>query len=170
MTLPASGPIALSQVQTEFGGANPIGLSEYKGKGTNGGGNPMAMSQLRGASAGTTTGYMMVANNDGTGYVSGSGSLTPNTHRGYVIWSICYVFAQWPDTNHTFQINMDNPAYAALPKNFFDTLTIDGRTFTSASATHQFFYSLTTWSWPKPAGSTVFTAGASYPASILYTP
>lgn len=29
MTLPSSGPISLSQVQAEFGGANPISLSEY---------------------------------------------------------------------------------------------------------------------------------------------
>ena len=29
MTLPASGIINLSDIQTEFGGANPIGLSEY---------------------------------------------------------------------------------------------------------------------------------------------
>ena len=29
MTLPASGPISLSQVQTEFGGENPISMSEY---------------------------------------------------------------------------------------------------------------------------------------------
>ncbi len=32
MTLHASGPISLSQVQTEFGGSNPIGLSEYYNK------------------------------------------------------------------------------------------------------------------------------------------
>jgi len=29
MTLPSSGAISLSAIQTEFGGANPIGLSEY---------------------------------------------------------------------------------------------------------------------------------------------
>ena len=29
MTLPSSGEISLSAIQTEFGGANPIGLSEY---------------------------------------------------------------------------------------------------------------------------------------------
>jgi hypothetical protein len=29
MTLPASGTIAVSQIQTEFGGANPVSLSEY---------------------------------------------------------------------------------------------------------------------------------------------
>lgn len=29
MTLPASGPLSLSAIQTEFGGSNPIGLNEY---------------------------------------------------------------------------------------------------------------------------------------------
>ncbi len=29
MPLPSSGPLALSQIQTEFGGSNPISLSEY---------------------------------------------------------------------------------------------------------------------------------------------
>ena len=29
MALPASGPLTLADIQTEFGGSNPIGLSEY---------------------------------------------------------------------------------------------------------------------------------------------
>jgi hypothetical protein len=29
MTLPASGPLTFAQIQTEFGGTNPIGLNEY---------------------------------------------------------------------------------------------------------------------------------------------
>jgi hypothetical protein len=29
MTLPTSGPLSLSNIQTEFGGSNPISLSEY---------------------------------------------------------------------------------------------------------------------------------------------
>jgi hypothetical protein len=35
MTLPTSGPLALSQIQTEFGGSNPISLSEYYAGGAN---------------------------------------------------------------------------------------------------------------------------------------
>lgn len=35
MPLPASGPISLSQLQTEFGGINPISLSEYYRSGAN---------------------------------------------------------------------------------------------------------------------------------------
>jgi len=29
MALPSSGPLALTDIQTEFGGSNPIGLNEY---------------------------------------------------------------------------------------------------------------------------------------------
>ena len=29
MTLPSSGPLSLSDIQTEFGGSNPIGINEY---------------------------------------------------------------------------------------------------------------------------------------------
>jgi len=29
MTLPSSGPLSLSDIQGEFGGSNPISLSEY---------------------------------------------------------------------------------------------------------------------------------------------
>jgi hypothetical protein len=29
MPIPASGPVTFANIQTEFGGANPIGLSEY---------------------------------------------------------------------------------------------------------------------------------------------
>ena len=29
MALPSSGPLSLSDIQTEFGGSNPISLSEY---------------------------------------------------------------------------------------------------------------------------------------------
>jgi len=34
MTLPTSGPLSLSDIQTEFGGSNPISLSEYYAGGT----------------------------------------------------------------------------------------------------------------------------------------
>jgi hypothetical protein len=33
MTLPLSGPLSLSDIQTEWGGTNPISLSEYRGDG-----------------------------------------------------------------------------------------------------------------------------------------
>lgn len=46
MTLQSSGAISLSQVQTEFGGANPISMSEYYAGGAN---VPGATSGVNGA-------------------------------------------------------------------------------------------------------------------------
>lgn len=52
MTLPASGSLSASQIQTEFGGSNPISLSEYYGRAS---GIPssgaISFSQFRGKSA-----------------------------------------------------------------------------------------------------------------------
>ena len=36
MTLPSSGALSLSQIQTEFAGSNPISMSEYYKSGNNG--------------------------------------------------------------------------------------------------------------------------------------
>ena len=33
MAIPSSGSLALSAIQTEYGGSNPIGMSEYYGDG-----------------------------------------------------------------------------------------------------------------------------------------
>lgn len=46
MTLQSSGALSLSQVQAEFGGANPIGMSEYYAGGAN---VPSATSGVNGA-------------------------------------------------------------------------------------------------------------------------
>ena len=35
MPLPSSGPLSLNDIQTEFGGTNPIGLNEYYAGGAN---------------------------------------------------------------------------------------------------------------------------------------
>lgn len=63
MALPASGPIALSQVQTEFGGSNPIGISEYYGAGAGGTTVPLGLSPalrtLSGSTASWATNYQV---------------------------------------------------------------------------------------------------------------
>ena len=74
MPLPSSGTISLSQIQTEFGGSNPISLSEYYGVAS---GIPtsgtISMSQFHGKSAGIPDGtYYALA---GTGSnISGASS------------------------------------------------------------------------------------------------
>jgi len=76
MTLPASGPISLSQVQTEFGGENPISMSEYYRNGpymtdNNSGvptGNQIGMSDLRGTYKAFTVVYEVIGGGGAGGF------------------------------------------------------------------------------------------------------
>ena len=53
MTLQSSGAISLSDIQTEFGGTNPISISEYfsAADGVPASGNPIALSDFYGVSS-----------------------------------------------------------------------------------------------------------------------
>lgn len=52
MTLPASGALSFSQIQTEFGGSNPVSLSEYLGAASGiPGSGPISLSQFWGKSS-----------------------------------------------------------------------------------------------------------------------
>jgi hypothetical protein len=96
MTIPSSGPLSLSDIQTEFGGSNPISLSEYYAgganvpSGTTGDSGPIpssgtiSMGQFYGASnrvsitltiSANTNGYNIFNNRGGT-YVAGISDVT----------------------------------------------------------------------------------------------
>jgi len=96
MTIPSSGPLSLSDIQTEFGGSNPISLSEYYAgganvpSGTTGDSGPIpssgtiSMGQFYGASnrvaitltiSADTNGYNIFNNRGGT-YVAGISDIT----------------------------------------------------------------------------------------------
>lgn len=96
MTIPSSGPLSLSDIQTEFGGSNPISLSEYYAGGANvpsgttgdSGAIPssgtISMGQFYGASnrvaitltiSANTNGYNIFNNRGGT-YVAGISDVT----------------------------------------------------------------------------------------------
>ena len=53
MALPQSGAISLSEIQTEFGGTNPISISEYfaAADGIPGNNNPIPFSDFYGTSS-----------------------------------------------------------------------------------------------------------------------
>ena len=89
MALQSSGPISLSDIQTEFGGSNPISLSEYYGVAT---GVPasgtISMDDFYGTSAGSSyagnTFTLTVGQNDvktplNFGYVRGAYGSISNT-------------------------------------------------------------------------------------------
>jgi hypothetical protein len=96
MTIPSSGPLSLTDIQTEFGGSNPISLSEYYAgganvpSGTTGDSGPIpssgtiSMGQFYGASnrvaitltiSADTNGYNIFNNRGGT-YVAGLSDVT----------------------------------------------------------------------------------------------
>jgi len=101
MTLPASGPISLSQVQTEFGGENPISLSEYYRNGSyvtdnNTGipiGNQIGMLDLLGAER-------IVGKDVVTHIAAAAGSyvsMTPSDYTGGMnYWSATETFTNTP--------------------------------------------------------------------------
>lgn len=78
MTLPSSGPLSLSQIQGEFGGNNPISLSEYYRGGSlvpNSSFNNeiptsgvVAVSNYRGARNATVISYQIIGAGGGGGY------------------------------------------------------------------------------------------------------
>jgi len=77
MSLPSTGPISLSQVQTEFGGTNPISLSEYYYNGSYITGNntsvpsigtTISMSNLRGKYKAYLVVYSVIGGGGAGGY------------------------------------------------------------------------------------------------------
>lgn len=77
MSLPSTGPISLSQVQTEFGGTNPISLSEYYYNGSYITGNntsvpssgtTISMSNLRGKYKAYLVSYFVIGGGGAGGY------------------------------------------------------------------------------------------------------
>lgn len=77
MTLPSSGPLSLSDIQTEFGGSNPIGLNEYY---AGGGLVPSGTTGTYGAVP--TSGQISIQNFYGTSNVLGA-SANFASHIGY---------------------------------------------------------------------------------------
>jgi hypothetical protein len=86
----------MSHIQTEFGGVNPISLSEYYGKGSAPASGTIAMSQFRGVSASVlvTSGTMVVGANGTTAY-----GLNMNSPPLYGSWTLGAGTGLW-ELNH----------------------------------------------------------------------
>lgn len=111
MTLP-TGTISMSQIQAEYGGANPIGLSEYRSKGNAPASGPIAMSQFRGTSAtavlALTTGVHAGAPQDIWGFSSNKvynmfpfGALAPDAFKGVLCLGVIQI--KYPNFELSFQ-------------------------------------------------------------------
>lgn len=145
MTLQASGAITLANVQTEFGGANPISLSEYYGADT---GVPasgaISMSQFYGKSSvvqttmtvteGTTnpggkvpTDYWGYNDAAATVGIAAFGSRTPATHNGVTINSF---YVSGLGTNSMLVYS----TYSAAFSSKFSRIYIEGYGWTPATS------------------------------------
>lgn len=86
MPLQSSGAISLDNIQTEFGGSNPIGIDEYYGRGGAPASGTISIGDFYGRSAGATltltssaTFTVSGAGTQGNPYVATSTNKSPNT-------------------------------------------------------------------------------------------
>lgn len=148
MAIQTSGAISLSDIQTEFGGSNPIALSEYYGVS---GGIPasgeISISDFYGASSGWTVtegGSTSLA-----GYIDGTqGSISPTTYNSAFIEALYY-----------FELNVKGSIthyiYVQISGNraqsFFSSITNNDFGTLNTSGTNSFEYNSsndnTTWGW-----------------------
>jgi hypothetical protein len=166
MTLPTSGPISLSAIQTEFGGTAPTSLSEYYAggayvpAGTSGTNGPVpssgaiSLSNFYGTSKGNTVTVGTYFDGFYThyGFESGSmGSVAPTT---------------WPIDGGTitglYWLNLNVVGFAlsgSHANSGWTNMVIDGTTFTRASASYSNSGYVTGWTWSgvstNPYGTTV---------------
>jgi hypothetical protein len=184
MAIQTSGIITLSDIQTEFGGSNPVSLSEYYAggsyvpsgtSGTNGAvptSGEIAVSDFYGTQSGITitvtegsisgtyhTGYGFnttgaLANSS---YTSNYGSRSPTTYEGATIWALVRLTVKY----------LSNPPpgfYVVLSGNraqdFFTSIDVEGYgTLLSSNATYTYLTSSplgarTRWGWAGVSPST----------------
>ena len=149
MALQTSGAISLSDIQTEFGGSNPISLSEYYGAAS---GIPasgtISLSNFYGASAGWT----LVQGSSGTVYgystSGGYGSISPTTLNGATIDAVQYAYV---DVKGSISYIMIVALVGNRAQSFFTNWyeASIGTLTTAAASSHGYNSSqnLTTWSW-----------------------
>jgi len=175
VTLPSSGAITLADIQTEFGGSNPISLSEYYAggayvpsgtTGTNGpvpSSGPIDVNVFHGTSAAEshtlTQGTFADKFFSYYGYSTASsfGSISPTTSAklGGATISECY----WYTVNVlVFTIN------AIVAQSAFTTLTIGATGYATASAGFSAGGGVSTWTWSEP--SNPFPTAGTYTVKI----
>ena len=155
MTLPSSGPLSLSDIQGEFGGSNPISLSEYYAggsyvpSGTSGTygavptGGTISIANFYGTQAALEV-VTMTDTDGGNGYnsYSASGAITP-TIMTFAGNSFCSGLFYNGTPYVLFEV-----ASPYISSTCFNNLNIGGNNFSQASAS---YYtdgsSFTNWIW-----------------------
>jgi hypothetical protein len=181
MTLPTSGPLTLSDIQTEFGGSNPISLSEYYAggglvppgtTGTNGAvpsSGTISISNFYGTSniADTqtvTVGIFSTAGGFGTGYgfLSGSGgSISDGTFnpKGGAAINGLYFSTVSGFTSLVFSLG------SSQTNDGWTTMTVSGVSYDRASASYT-SGNPTSWTWSGGANPFGTTVGATVVATF----
>lgn len=174
MTLPSSGPLSLSDIQTEFGGSNPISLSEYYAGGAY---VPAGTTGTFGAvpSSGTislrnfygttkyldsqtvTVGIFDLGGGYGTyyGYFAGvTGAISDGTSNMYSGATIGRLFWYSLTSSLTFTVQQPNLTKA------WTTMVVNGVSFSTAPSSSTDSTS-TTWTWSGVSNPFGYTAGVN---------
>lgn len=163
MTLQSSGAISLADIQTEFGGSNPISLSEYYGvaSGIPASGNPISIGDFYGKSSyldqqTVTVGNFSFKGAIYYGYTASWGSIsdgTFNVKSGAVIRAL-----QWGNSSNSIGIQLLLEGVHA--NSGWTTMNIAGTNYTRTAMTFSTDTSnnSTTWTYStstNPFGTTV---------------
>lgn len=169
MTLPTSGPLTLADIQTEFGGSNPISLSEYYAggayvpagtSGTNGAvpsSGTISIWNFYGTSAALETHTMTIGSSGSVwGFQSGSfGSLSPTTSSIYGGATVNRISAS-AFNNTFFGIT------GTVSNSGWSTIIINGTSFTRTAASFSTGGGVSLWTWtgtfpasPSPCSVTI---------------
>ena len=150
MALQTSGAISLSDIQTEFGGSNPIALSEYYGVS---GGIPasgeISIGDFYGASSGWTVTQGTNGNIFGYDSLNSIGSISPTTLNSADIVSVYYYESVVKgSTIRTFQVriagNRAQSFFASISESSLGTLTSSSATYSYVSTATPPY---TSWYW-----------------------
>ena len=169
MALQTSGAISFANLQSEFGGSNPITMGEYAAFRVSGSGNTISMNQFYGASAsldtqtvtvGTVAGNQYVGPQWGFNSITGYGSVSDGTCNFYSGAAYHYLYY--------FDLNASNGYFTFgvsgnRANSGWTTCTANGTVYQRTAATYTYNSSNnnTYWQWndggagPNPMGTTV---------------
>lgn len=161
MTLQTSGGIRLDQIQTEFGGSNPISLSEYYRGGSYvhssitavPASGAISLSNFYGTSAVWSS--VITEGNSGSfyGYLAGSfGSMSNTSYNGATVTTCYYhVITVKGSTSYAFRVRMSG----SRAQNFFSNIYgIANGLATSNASSYSATSTETSWLWSITQQST----------------
>lgn len=160
MTLPASGAISMTDVANELGrGGSVIALGEYDVRHlalrrT----DPISLTDLYGKNGASQSAWVQLGSGN-VRFAHGAANcdVRPKTIGGHVI-------AYFGQVGANFVIETDG----GLSATAFSSLTINGVTLTTASATFHDdgIFGVSSWTWPGAAASVALVADGIYPMSL----